>query len=77
MLLQAKRVQGMKNPTRSAAIYCRRKLAGLPLNRIAAHHYGSVSGSIAKFQRQIDKEAHLVGMQCKAKNIIICGVINK
>ena len=64
----------MKNPARSAAIYCCRKLAGLPLNEIAAqfgyNHYESVSGSIAKFQRQIDEEAHLVGMLCKVKNII-------
>ncbi len=64
----------MKNPARSAAIYCCRKLAGLTLNEIAAqfgfNHYGSASGSIAKFQRQIDKEAHLVGMLCKVENIL-------
>ena len=73
-ILQVKWGRGMKNPARSAAIYCCRKLAGLPLNEIAAqfgfNHYGSVSGSIAKFQRQIDKEAHLVGMLCKVGNIL-------
>jgi len=64
----------MKNTARSAAIYCCRKLAGFPLNEIAAqfgfNHYESVSGSIAKFQRQIDKEAHLVEMLCKVVNIL-------
>jgi len=73
-ILQAKRGRGMKNTARSAAIYCCRKLAGLPLNEIAAqfglNHYGSVSGSIAKFQRQMDKEALLAGMLYKVENII-------
>jgi len=73
-ILKAKRGRGMKNPARSAAIYCCRKLAGLPLNKIAArfglNHYGSVSGSIAKFQRQMDIEAHLAGMLCKVENIL-------
>ena len=73
-ILQAKLGRGMRNPARSAAIYCCRKLAGLPLKEIAAlsgfNHYRSVSGSIAKFQRQIDKEAHLVGMLYKAENIV-------
>lgn len=54
----------MKNPARSAAIYCCRKLAGLSLNEIAAqfcfNHYGSESGSIARFERQIDKDVHLL-----------------
>lgn len=68
-ILHAIRGRGMKNPAQSAAIYCCRKLAGLPLDEIAAqfgfNHYGSVSGSIARFERQIGKDAHLVGVMCK------------
>lgn len=58
-ILQTARGRGIKNPVQSAAIYCCRKMAGLPLNEIAKQfgfsHYGSVSGSIAKFDRQINK----------------------
>lgn len=58
-ILRVVRGRGMKNPARSAAIYCCRKMAGLPLNEIAAqfgfNHYGSVSGSIAKFERALNE----------------------
>ena len=73
-ILQAVRGRGMKNPARSAAIYCCRKLAGLPLNQIATQfgfsHYGSVSGSIAKFDRQINEDTHLAELMYKVDNII-------
>lgn len=61
-VLQAARGRGKKNIARSAAIYCCRKMAGHPLNEIATQfglsHYGSVSGSVAKFERQIN-EIHI------------------
>ncbi len=73
-ILQTARGPGMKNPARSAAIYCCRKMAGLPMNEIAKQfgfsHYGSVSGSIAKFDRQINKDPHLAKLMRKVDNII-------
>ena len=73
-ILQAVRGRGMKNPARSAATYCCRKMACLPLNEIATQfgfsHYGSVSGSIAKFDRQINEDTHLAELMCKMDNII-------
>ena len=49
-------------------------MAGLPLNEIATQfgfsHYGSVSGSIAKFDRQIKEDTHLAELMCKIDNII-------
>ena len=48
-MLQTARGRGKKNIARSAAIYCGRRMAGLPLNEIAMQfglsRYGSVSGS--------------------------------
>lgn len=65
-LLQAARGRGKKNIARSAAIYCCRKIAGLPLNEIATKfglsHYGSVSGSVVKFDRQINENSHLADL---------------
>ncbi len=62
-ILQVARGRRKKNIARSAAIYCCRKTAGLPLNEIAKQfglsHYGSVSGSVAKFDRQINENSHL------------------
>lgn len=73
-ILQTIRGRGMKNHARSAAVYCCRKLAGLPLNEIAArfgfNHYGSVSGSIARFERQIDEDARLAAIMRKVENMI-------
>ena len=73
-ILQTIRGRGMKNPARSAAIYCCRKMAGLPLNEIAQQfgfsHYGSVSGSIAKFDRQINEDPHIAKLMCNVDNII-------
>ena len=73
-MLQTARGRGMKNSARSAAIYCCRKMAGLPLNEIANQfgfsHYGSVSGSIARFDRQISEEPHLAKLMRKVENII-------
>ncbi|SET36507.1 REP element-mobilizing transposase RayT [Nitrosomonas marina] len=62
-ILQAVRGRGMKSHARSAGIYCCRKFAGLSLNEIATafglSHYGSVSGSVARFERQICEDAGL------------------
>ncbi len=73
-ILRTVRGRGMKNTARSAAIYCCRKLAGLPLNEIAAQfgcsHYGSVSGTVAKFERQINKDNHLAILMRKVANKI-------
>ena len=73
-ILRAARGRGKKNIARSAAIYCCRKMAGLPLNEIAKQfglsYYGSVSGSVAKFDRQINENSHLAKLMCKVENII-------
>ena len=73
-ILQSSRGRGKKNIARSAAIYCCRKMAGLPLNEIAKpfglSHYGSVSGAVAKFDRQINENLHLAGLIHKVENII-------
>ena len=73
-ILQTARGRGKKNIARSAAIYCCRKMAGLPLNEIAGQfglsHYGSVSGSVAKFDQQINENSHLAELMHKAENII-------
>jgi len=65
-ILQAARGRGKKNIARSAVINCCRKMAGLPLNEIAKQfglsHYGSVSGSVAKFDRQINENPLLAGL---------------
>jgi len=49
-------------------------MAGLPLNEIAKQfglsHYGSVSGSVAKFDRQISENSHLAELMRKAENTI-------
>ena len=48
-------------------------MAGLLLNKIAKQfglsHYGSVSGSIAKFDRQINEDPHLAKLMRKVDNI--------
>ena len=73
-ILQTSRGRGKKNIARSATIYCSRKMAGLPLNEIARQfglsHYGSVSGSVAKFDRQINENSHLAELMRKVENII-------
>ncbi len=44
-------------------------MAGFPLNEIAKQfglsHYGSVSGSVAKFDRKINKDSHLAELMKK------------
>ena len=73
-ILQMARGRGKKNIARSAAIYCCRKMAGLPLNEIAEYfglsHYGSVSGSVTKFERQINANPAVEELVCKVENII-------
>lgn len=65
-VLRTTRGRGQKNIARSAALYCCRKLAGLPLNKIATQfglsHYGSVSSSIARFEQQIKGDSQLKKM---------------
>ncbi len=73
-ILQSSRGRGKKNIARSTAIYCCRKMGGLPLNEIAKQfglsHYGSVSGAVAKFDRQIKENSYLAGLIHEAENII-------
>ena len=73
-ILQAARGRGKKNIARSAAIYYCRKMAGFPLNEIAKQfglsHYGSVSGSVAKFDQQVNKDSHLAELMYKADDLI-------
>jgi putative transposase len=73
-ILHATRGRGKKNIARSAAIYCCRKTAGLPLNEIATKfglsHYGSVSGSVAKFDREINENSHLAKLVHKIENLV-------
>ena len=49
-------------------------MAGLPLNEVAKQfelsHYGSVSGSVAKFDRQINENSHLAELMHKVEYII-------
>ena len=49
-------------------------MAGLPLNEIAKRfglsHYGSVSGSVAKFERQINENLHLAKLMHKVDKIV-------
>ncbi len=46
----------------------------LPLNEITKQfglsHYGSVLGTVAKFDRQINENSHLAGLINKAEDII-------
>lgn len=74
VILQSSRGRGKKNIVRSAAIYCCRKMAGLPLNEIAKqfglNHYGSVSSTVAKFERQINENSHLAGLIRKVEDMI-------
>lgn len=73
-ILQMARGRGKKTIARSAAIYCCRKMAGHPLNEIARQfgfsHYGSVSGSVAKFGQQIKENAHLAELMREVDNMI-------
>ncbi len=73
-ILQVARGRGKKNIARSAAIYYCRKMVGLPLNEIAKQfglsHYGSVSGSVAKFDRQINKNSHFAELMFKVDDLI-------
>ncbi len=74
IIFQSFRGRGKKNIARSAAIYCCRKMGGLPLNEIAKQfglsRYGSVSGAVAKFDRQIKGNSYLAGLIHEAENII-------
>ena len=49
-------------------------MGGLPLNKIAKQfglsHYGSVSGAVAKFDRQINENPYLAGLIHEVENII-------
>ena len=73
-VLQVARGRGKKNIARSAAIFYCRKIAGLPLNEIAKQfglsHYGSVSGSVAKFYREINENSHLAELVHKIENLV-------
>ena len=73
-ILRTTRGRGKKNIARSAAIYYCRKMTGLPLNEIAKqfglNHYGSVSGSVAKFDQQINENSHLAELMHKVDNQI-------
>ena len=73
-ILQVTRGRGNKNVPRSASIYCCRKMAGLPLNKIAEHfglsHYGSVSGLVTRFDRLIEKNPEVRQLIRKVENII-------
>ncbi len=55
--------RGQVNDARSAAFYVARKSAGMPLMEIAEHfglgHYGSVSGSNARFERRMAEDEKL------------------
>ena len=48
-------------------------MGGLPLSEIAKQfglsHYGSVSGAVAKFDRQIKENSYLAGLIHEAENI--------
>ena len=73
-ILQMTRGRGKKNVARSAAIYCCRKMAGLPLNEIAEHfglsHYGSVSGLVTRYDRLIKENPEERRLIRKVENII-------
>jgi REP-associated tyrosine transposase len=73
-ILHAVRGRGKKNTARSAAIYYCRKMAGFPLNKIAKKfglsHYGSVSGSVARFDQQINENSHLAELIDKVDKLV-------
>ncbi len=73
-ILQPVRGPEKKNIARSAAIYYFRRMAGSPLNKIAKKfglsHYDSVSGSVAKFDQQINENSHLAELIYKVDKMI-------
>ncbi|MGH8559452.1 MAG: hypothetical protein ACRESZ_18785 [Methylococcales bacterium] len=71
------RGRGKKNPGRTAAIYISRKIAGYPLNEIAAYfgmtHYASASGIVSRCKRAVESDTKLataiddIGKKIKSK----------
>ena len=73
-LFQVSRGRGKHSAARSAAIYLARKTAGKPLGEIAEvfglSHYGSVSGIIGRFARQMQEDKVLAALVNKTEKTI-------
>ncbi len=73
-ILLVTRGRRKKNIARSAAIYCCRKLTGLPLTEIAEYfglsHYGSVSGLVSKFEQLIKEDLEVKQLILNVEEII-------